>query len=614
MRRIAMWVVALGLAAMPAVAASGSDDGKTSDTNKATATSSSTSTTGNDASKPNQPAAAAQPTNVQPGKLANSSDDKKTALEEELDELRALIRAQSEQLDEQHREIEDMKSRMGNQPAESAPAAATTAGTAAPASAAPAANAPASSAPMSTASAGDGAAPIVNTASVRNASLAAQNPDETSPLQFKLGDAYFTPVGFVDFTTMFRDHDEGSGIGTNFAGITLGNGVFQNALSEWRESMQNSRIGFRVDATVKGAHVMGYMEADFLGNNATNVAVTSNSNTLRSRLYWVDVSKNKFEFLAGQTWSLATPNRVGVSPLPGDIFYSQDMDVNYQVGLVWGRIPELRFVYHPSSKIALAVALENPEQYIGGANGAPTPTLPSTFTGLAGTQLNNGTTTLTVPNEAPDVIFKVAIDPSKRYHIEFGGIERQFKIFNAAANQTMTATGGGGFFNMNVTLFKGLRFIGNTFFSDGGGRYIFGSAPDLVLRSDGSISPLHADSGIAGFEWTAKKSLFYGYFGADYFGRDSLLDTTHTPNTLMGYGYAGAPTSQNRTIEESTIGWTQTLWKDAKYGGLSLITQYSYLSRNPWAAAAAGPEDAHVNMIFMDLRYTLPGSAPTLGK
>ena len=30
--------------------------------------------------------------------------------------------------------------------------------------------------------------------------------------------------------------------------------------------MQNSRLGFRVDALVKGAHVIGYMEADFLGN------------------------------------------------------------------------------------------------------------------------------------------------------------------------------------------------------------------------------------------------------------------------------------------------------------------------------------------------------------
>jgi hypothetical protein len=40
--------------------------------------------------------------------------------------------------------------------------------------------------------------------------------------------------------------------------------------------------------------------------------------------------------------------------------------------------------------------------------------------------------------------------------------------------------------------------------------------------------------------------------------------------------------------------------------------QYSYLNRNPWATL--DPKEAHVNMVFLNLRYTLPGSAPTLGK
>ena len=107
------------------------------------------------------------------------------------------------------------------------------------------------------------------------------------------------------------------------------------------------------------------------------MAVSSNSNTLRSRVYWVDVAKGKWEFLAGQTWSLITPGRTGISPLPGNLFYSQDIDVNYQAGLVWGRIPELRFVFHPTSKAAIAVALDNQEQYWGGSAGGPTPVLPT---------------------------------------------------------------------------------------------------------------------------------------------------------------------------------------------------------------------------------------------
>ena len=85
-----------------------------------------------------------------------------------------------------------------------------------------------------------------------------KKPEEASLLQLHVGNASITPVGFMDFTSVWRNHTGGSGIGTNFGGIPYGN-VFQNNLSEFRLSMQNSRIGFRVDADVKGAHVIGYM-------------------------------------------------------------------------------------------------------------------------------------------------------------------------------------------------------------------------------------------------------------------------------------------------------------------------------------------------------------------
>ncbi len=82
-----------------------------------------------------------------------------------------------------------------------------------------------------------------------------------------------------------------------------------------------------------GANVIGYLETDFLGNAAGNLVQTSNSDTLRLRLFWVDLRKSKWEVLGGQSWSLLTPNRKGISPLPGDIFYTQDTDTNYQAGL-----------------------------------------------------------------------------------------------------------------------------------------------------------------------------------------------------------------------------------------------------------------------------------------
>ncbi len=446
-------------------------------------------------------------------------------------------------------------------------------------------------------------------------------PEETSPLQFHIGDAYVTPVGFMDFTSVWRSHDGGSGIGTNFGSIPYG-AIFQGNLSEFRLSMQNSRVGFRVDASVKGAHVIGYMEADFLGNNPGNVAVSSNSNTLRSRLYWVDVQKSKWEVLGGQTWSLITPGRSGISPLPSNLFYSQDIDVNYQAGLVWGRIPELRVVYHPSNKAAFAIALDSPEQYVGGSGGGGTVVFPSALSSAYSSELNTGGTTLAVPNVAPDVIAKLAVDPSSKFHFEIGGIERNFKVWNPTSTTDFSAAGGGGFLNLNVELAKGFRLLTNNFVSDGGGRYIFGEAPDLIAKADGSISLVHADSTVSGFEFTHKNSLIYAYYGGIYIGRNVAIVSTSTTSgtppvtttklTPVGYGFAGSSSGQNRAIQEATFGFNQTLWKDAKYGALNFMGQYSYLTRNPWSVATGQPLNASINMVFFNLRYTLPGSAPTL--
>lgn len=526
-----------------------------------------------------------------------------SAIESEMQELRSLVEEQRAELESQRAALKAQQLKMEALEEKLSPAPSEPVAVPAPISAAVSSTAPISS---TTAALGNPAA-----------KPAQKGDDEVSPLQLKIGSAYITPVGFMDFTGVYRSHDGGSGIGTNFAGIPYGN-TFNTHLSELRLSMQNSRIGFRVDALVKGAHVIGYMESDFLGNNPGNVAVSSNSNTLRSRLYWVDVQKDWWEVLGGQTWSLITPGRTGISPLPGNIFFSQDIDVNYQAGLVWGRIPELRLVARPNNMVAFAVALDSPEQYVGGSAGGPAITPPTALssallssTGTSG-QLNFGNTTLNVPNVAPDVIVKLAVDPSSKFHFEFGGLERQFKVWNsspAPGGTHFAKTGEGGFVNLNAEVFKGFRVLTNNFWSDGGGRYIFGQVPDLIVRADDSLSPIKAASTVSGIEFTHKNFFLYGYFGGIYVYQNTALDTNGT--SVIGYGVPGS-SSQNRLVQEDTLGFNQTLWRDGKFGALNLMGQYSYLSRNPWATV--NPSDAHINMIFLNLRYTLPGSAPTLGK
>jgi hypothetical protein len=133
-----------------------------------------------------------------------------------------------------------------------------------------------------------------------------------------------------------------------------------------------------------------------------------------------------------------------------------------------------------------------------------------------------------------------------------------------------------------------------------------------VIRADGSISPIHSGGTVDGFEaQVTKNTLLYAYYGGIYIGRDTAVDAN---GSLVGYGYTKSANSQNRAINEVSFGFNQTIWKDAKYGALNLMGQYEYLTRDPWYVAVGSPKSAHDNTIYVNLRYTLPGSAPTMGK
>jgi len=453
------------------------------------------------------------------------------------------------------------------------------------------------------------------------ASAASKNPCDAPPdsnavpAYLRLGSVCIVPVGFMDLTAVFRDKNAASSLGSNFGSVPFSNAVNGN-LSEFRFSPQNSRLGARVDGDWKGAHFIGYNEFDFLGTSgATNLTVTNGAFVPRLRLFWVDVRKGKLEFLAGQSWSMLTPNRRGMSALPGDLFYSQVIDVNYMAGLTWTRQPGIRLLYRPNDKITFGISAENPDQYIGGSAGGSGITLPAAYASLGGTQLDNANNigvsnpVLAVPTVAPDFIAKFAFDPSSKFHFEIAGIERTFRIVNPAVlSQKFTKSGGGVQLGLNAELLRNFRFITTNYASDGGGRYLFGQAPDLIVHSDGTLGTVHSAGTVDGFEWTIKDALLYTYYGGIYIGRNAGLDANGT--TKIGYGYAGAPNSQNRAIHEFTIGFNQTVWKDPRYGAFNIMGQYEYLRRNPWAVVVGAPKNAHDNTIYMNIRYTLPGSMP----
>lgn len=436
-----------------------------------------------------------------------------------------------------------------------------------------------------------------------------------SPLQIHLGMATITPVGFMDLTNTYRSTASGAGYATNFGSYPYNNGA-TGRLSEDRFSAGNSRLGLRVDALYHDIHVLGYYEGDFVGgvgNGANNTQVTSNSLLYRIRLYWIDLRKGKVEFLAGQSWSMLTPNRNGISALPGDLFYGQEFDVNYLNGLTWGRIPGLRFLYHPGRKVTMGVSLENSTQYFGGSGGGGVPVLPAALSSLASTELDSGAANgAGIPNVRPDIIAKIAFEPSSRVHFEIAGMTDQTKIWNPNTGLYFSKTGGGGSVNANFEVVKNFRLMTNNYWSDGGGRYLFGAVPNFIIRPDGSPSLMHAGSTVDGFEARLGKTQLYGYYGGIYAGRNVAIDTNGKP---IGYGYAGSANSQNRTMQEGTIGITQTFFSNPRYGAVSMYLDYAYFLRNPWSftPGQAGGKNAKQNAVWFDLRYTLPGSAPTIG-
>lgn len=512
---------------------------------------------------------------------ANPAPDTSKLLDQ-MHKLEEAVAEQQKQISEQRHEIELLRRQMGAQE-------------------------------QSTSSPGGAGSPMLLNASLgspTNSALPQRDPEKQkeSPLSFHIGGAEFTPGGFVDLTAFWRNTNAGTGYGTNFFSIPFHNTI-PGQLSETRITAENSRITLKATDNFKGNDVTGYYEMDFHGNDPANLNVTSNSSTLRLRQFWVDVRHKKWEVLGGQAWSWLTPNRVGLSAMPSDVFYSQDVDANYQLGLTWTRAPQVRFIFHANDHLGLGIALENPDQFAGQAGQV---IFPAAFNNAVVTSQFDIANQTTTPNAMPDIIPKVAYDTQlagRHFHIEAVGLLTRLRALPALGASKNSVTGGGGSLNMNVEIFKGFSVYVTSFYSDGGGRYIFGSGPDAVLRPDGTPSLVHAESGVGGFEWQINnKTLIAAYYGADYFPRDFFLDTSAgaKPNTFVGFGGPGSSNAANRSIQEPTLDWVSTFWKSPQYGALQLMTQVSYLTRSPWVVPAGTPKNARSTMAWANIRYVLP--------
>ncbi len=188
---------------------------------------------------------------------------------------------------------------------------------------------------------------------------------------------------------------------------------------------------------------------------------------------------------------MLTPNRNGLSPMPGDIFYSQDVDTNYQMGLTWGRTTQFRFIAHATDAFTAGVSLENPEQYTGSAV-----VLPAAFTAPKSTRARAAARSDRPARRRTCIPTSSARSRSTRrrasthQHIDAAvarlrlqdlqpGEQHDLHRHRQRASRSTSCS----------SRSRTFRLVATNFFSKGGGRYIANTnMPDFIVNPDFSLS------------------------------------------------------------------------------------------------------------------------------
>jgi gas vesicle protein len=266
-------------------------------------------------------------------------------------------------------------------------------------------------------------------------------PMPTKSLPAWFDGIHFSMAGsFIELDGAWRQHSEVSNGASDppfgSPGIPLQNSALWNQ-REFRLSAQQSRIALKVDGDIDpNQHLKGYYEMDFLGASTDANNRESNSFTPRIRQAYGQYDNDTYHLhaVAGQAWSLATQNRVGM--LPGTENNPLTIDAQYVVGFDWLRNPQAR-VYDWGKIAWFGLSIEQPATVFPGSPSAatvspPTPIATSINNNCTGSSHLNATTTCSI-DVAPDIIEKFAVDPGFG-HYEVLGIQRWFGDEVAASN------------------------------------------------------------------------------------------------------------------------------------------------------------------------------------
>lgn len=405
--------------------------------------------------------------------------------------------------------------------------------------------------------------------------------------------------GYLGVTGIYRSTAGGGAPGTGFATIPYADTVTGN-VSEARLTAQPSRLSIRVNAAPapNRSTLAGYFEMDFAGAVPGNVAVTSGSFGFRLRHAFGEAQfASRYLVAAGQAYSLMTPAKDQLSIWPSDYELSAAVDLNYLVGTVWDRSPQVRFTFRPSPAFNWAVAAENPEQQIG-----TVVTLPVCCASDLETQYNTGTNGLSVPNLMPDIVTRAAFNRGAAFHLDVGGVLRVFRHTVKPYDDTFTHAAGGVSVNARARA-AAMTAIGQVARGSGMGRYVGGLAPDASISADGTIHPVRTTAWAAGFEYAISAQLSIAAYDSGVRVENSY--SVDADGSFIGFGYPGSPNAHNRTLHEVTGVFAWQPWKIAGRGSMQWTTQLAWVQRTPWSTGS-GPSSARAAMLLTQIRYNLP--------
>jgi hypothetical protein len=388
-----------------------------------------------------------------------------------------------------------------------------------------------------------------------------------------------------------------------------------------------------VEGKTNAAKLSGYYEMDFLSSGTTSNNNGSNSYTQRQRQVWGKAELNNgWSFTGGQMWSLATETKVGLNnrteATPSVI------DHQYHIGFTWARQWGFRVVKNFNNKVWLGFSVENAQTTLAAHGNAANFDFGSLGNNGGLYNAFNGNYSF---NRTPDFIVKAAFEPHAGHHYEIFGILSDFRdrIYPNATAATPSSTGafndtrlGGGVGANARWIFanKHVEFGLHAFGGDGVGRYGTSGLPDVTVRPDGTLVPMHAYMGLGTLEFHSAHWDWYTNVGTEYVQRTWYLNSAAKP---VGYGSPlfnnagcfvetvpsggngfspGAPpstcTGDTKNLVQGTIGFYYKFYNGPK-GRIQWGPQYSYFVRNAWAGAGGAPT-ANESMVLTSFRYYLP--------